>query len=90
MGKIREYNKEFPLEESVKAAIQYCIEKDILRQFLKEHSSEVINMLTEDITVEELAAVRYEEGREDERKNVMELLSQGFSVEELKQLLTQT
>jgi len=38
MGKIREYNKEFPLEEAVKAAIQYCIEKDILKQFLKEHS----------------------------------------------------
>ena len=59
-------------------------------------------MLTEDITVEELAAVRYEEGREDgreegreegredERKYVLELLSQGFSVEEVKQRLTQT
>ena len=110
MGKIREYNKDLSLEESIKAAIQYCIEKDILRQFLEEHASEVINMLTDDITIEELAAIRYEEGwedgreeglfkgreeglfkgREDERKYVLELLSQGFSIEEIKQRLTQT
>jgi len=37
MGKIREYNKELSLAESVKTAIQYCIEKDILKKFLKEH-----------------------------------------------------
>jgi len=55
-------------------------------------------MLTEDITVEELAAVRYEEGWEDGREEgreeghteVFELLSQGFSIEEVKQRLTQT
>ena len=51
-------------------------------------------MLTEDITVEELAAVRYEEGREDGREEghteVFELLSQGFSIEEVKQRLTKT
>ena len=65
MGKIKEFNKKLTLDESVKAAIKYCIENDILKQFLKEHASEVINMLTDDITIEELANVRYREGRED-------------------------
>ena len=34
------------------------IEHDVLRQFLKEHASEVINMLTDEISVEEIVAVR--------------------------------
>ena len=86
IGKIREYNKEIPLDESVKAAIQYCIEKDILKQFLEDHGSEVINMLTEDITIEELAAVRYEEGWEDGREErtktiALNLLEEGSTID---------
>ena len=65
IGKIKEYKKEFTLEKSVKAAIKYCIENGILVQFLRSHGSEVINMLTDDITIEEIAAIRYNEGRED-------------------------
>ena len=68
IGKIREYNNELSLEESIKAAIQYCIENNILRQFLKEHGSEVMNMLTDNLTIDEIAAVRYEEGWEDGRE----------------------
>ena len=94
IGKIKEYKKEFPLDKSVKAAIKYCIENEILVQFLKNNSSEVINMLTDDITIEEIAAIRYNEGREegwegglergrDEEKAIiaMNLLAEGSTLE---------
>ncbi|MCL2764781.1 MAG: Rpn family recombination-promoting nuclease/putative transposase [Treponema sp.] len=94
---IWEYNKELSLDESMRAAIKYCIEKGILGDFLKKHSSEVINMLFEEISVERLGAIRYKEGREDGiekgREEVFELLSHRLSkdeVEEMKNLLMQT
>ncbi|MCL2765432.1 MAG: hypothetical protein FWD40_09175, partial [Treponema sp.] len=62
---IWEYNKELSLDESMKAAIKYCIENGILGDFLRIHGSEVINMLFEEISVERLGAIRYKEGRED-------------------------
>jgi len=57
-------------------------------------------MLFDDITIEEIGEIRYEEGfeegrergrvetREKERSFVMNLLDQGLSVEEIKQRLT--
>jgi len=68
MGKIKEFNKKLTLEESIKSAIQYCIENDILRQFLKDHGTEVFNMLTEEPSVEEIVAVRCKEAWEDGRE----------------------
>jgi len=65
INKIRELNQSLPLDESVKAAVKYCVENDILKQFLRNHGSEVINMLTDDITIDELGIIRYEEGLED-------------------------
>ena len=104
--KVNEFKKKFSLDESVKNAIKYCIENDILRQFLKEHGSEVINMLTDDISIEEIVAIRSEEareegreegieegmekGREEGRKYFLELLDQGISIEEIKQKLNKT
>jgi len=35
------------LDESVKTAIRYCIENNVLKDFLKKHSTEVYNMLLE-------------------------------------------
>ena len=94
MGKINEYKKYLSLEESVKAAVKYCIEHDILKEFLKNHGSEVFNMLFDEISTEEIAAVRSEEaredglekgreeGREDERLLISRnLLAKGFSPE---------
>ena len=34
-----------PLEESVKSIEKYCIEHDVLKEFLKKQGAEVINML---------------------------------------------
>jgi len=43
---IREYQKKKnSLEKAVKLAVDYCIKNNILKKFLKENSSEVINMI---------------------------------------------
>jgi hypothetical protein len=46
VDKIRECKaKGFTLEESITSVIKYCVENDILKKFLTETSSEVLNML---------------------------------------------
>jgi predicted transposase/invertase (TIGR01784 family) len=70
---IREYQKkDFSLEKAVESAIEYCIDNDILKDFLKTHSSEVRNMLiTEYNRDEHIEAVReeaWEYGREKGRE----------------------
>ena len=63
---IREYQKkDFSLEEAVKSAIKYCIDNNIMRDFLKTHGSEVRNMLITEYNREEEMKVVREEGRED-------------------------
>ena len=85
----------------MKAAIEYCREHDILKEFLETHSSEVFNMLITEWNTEDAIAVAREEGleeglerglergREDERKYVLELFSRGLAAEEIKQRLEQ-
>jgi len=63
--KIKEFNEKLELDEAVRSAIKYCIEHNILKDFLERHGSEVVNMLFYDISVEELGEVRYDEGYED-------------------------
>jgi hypothetical protein len=65
VDKVREYEKEFPLEEAVKEAIKYCIEENKIRNFLEEHGTEVINMLLTEWNTEEAKEVWLEEGREE-------------------------
>ena len=68
-----------------------------LKDFLEEHGSEVINMLFDDISVEEIAEIRAEEAREEgiqtglemKERYVIDLIDQGLSPEEIKQRLTQ-
>jgi len=67
ISKIWEYNKKLTLDKSMKAAIKYCIENNILKDFLKRHGSEVENMLFAEISTEEYGEIRYNEGREVER-----------------------
>ena len=52
----------------MKAAIEYCIDNDILKDFLKRYGSEVVNMLFTEISTEKYGEIRYNEGREDERE----------------------
>ena len=65
IGKINEFKQKMSIEEAVQAAVKYCIDHDILKEFLLEHSPEVVNMLFDEMTIEEIAAVRYKEGHEE-------------------------
>jgi hypothetical protein len=96
MGKIREYRKKKnSLAESIKSAIEYCINKNILKEFLEANSSEVINMLlTEwnwdealEVAREEAREDGREEGREKSRQHFLELLNQDLTKEEIKERL---
>jgi hypothetical protein len=90
----REYEKESnSLDEAVRLAVKYCIDNNVLKDFLRKHGSEVFNMLYSEYNFDEEAAVireeAREEGREEERQFFLELLSQGLTVEEIKQRLDQ-
>jgi hypothetical protein len=98
IDKIREYQKEYKwkynekkeiLEKSFKSAINYCIKNNILRDFLKKHSSEVLNMLYGEYDPEVEMRVVREETREEERQYFLELLNQGLTIEEIKERLQQ-
>jgi len=62
ISKIWEYrNKKLALEESIKLAIKYCIDNNVLSDFLKKHSSEVFGMLYGEYRLEdEIAVVKRE------------------------------
>jgi predicted transposase/invertase (TIGR01784 family) len=56
------------LEEAVQRAVEDCIEKGILEDFLRSYASEVVNMLTAEFKLEDAQQVWKEEGREEGRK----------------------
>ena len=65
-GKVQEYERnDISREEAIKLAVKYCVEHDILKEFLEQNSSEVMNMLILDWNMEDALAVRFEEGREE-------------------------
>ena len=53
------------LEEAIKKAVKYCKKYGILKQFLENHSIEVLNMLLTDWNLEDAKKVWYEDGMED-------------------------
>jgi hypothetical protein len=66
VGKVREYGKAGGgREEAMKKAIKYCREHDILKEFLAQNASEVMNMLMTEWNIEDAKKVWYEEGREE-------------------------
>jgi hypothetical protein len=77
VGKVREYQKtELDLATAITRASSDCIEEEILSDFLKAHSSEVINMLTAEWDINVARKVweqeAREEGLEEGRKEVRE------------------
>ena len=86
MNRINENNEKIPIDESVTIAVKYCVENGILKEFLEKHGSEVINMLFEEITIEEIADIRYGEGfsegrGERDREIARNLLIKGSTLE---------
>jgi len=90
VDKIREnLNTGKTLEESIKLVIDYCIKNDILKKFLKENASEVMNMLfgeydrDTDIAVNRREA--WEEGRKEANfENARKMKTMNFSTEQIQ------
>ena len=78
--KVREYAKSIEFKDAVEKAIEYCIEHNILRDFLLKQRAEVIKMSIYEYDEErELKLIRADErelGREEERKNTEEALKE--------------
>ena len=70
--KVREYAKNMEFKMAVEKAVEYCIENNILREFLLRQRAEVIKMSIYEYDEErELKLIRADEreiGREEERK----------------------
>ena len=68
IARVREFEKQgSSLEEAVKEAVVYCCEHDIMKELLKNSSSEVFNMLMVEWNWDDALAYRYKEGRDDGR-----------------------
>ena len=71
IDKVREYHKNHDDEElhqDIEKAIDYCIKNNILKDFLKERRTEVLDMTAVDYTYERRMILNYNEGKEDGRK----------------------
>jgi len=92
---VRENHKVMSLKEAIRLAINSCVSRNILVEFLTEHGSEVENMLLHEWNMQEALEVRFEEGVERgvergvEKQNsyIRELLKQGLSHEEILERL---
>ena len=112
IDKIREHQKTgLTLAKSLELAVKYCVDKNVLKDFLRAHGSEVVNMLFDnydfdtymDVVREEsreegieigtargreegieIGTVRgHEKGREEERKDFVNVLKSGKSLDEI-------
>ena len=92
IGKIKDNLADgLTLEESIKQTIEYCIEHNIMKEFLEANGSEVANMLLSGWNMDEALAVSKEEGFEDgaiyERENNIRKFSTKLSSEEIAEIL---
>jgi hypothetical protein len=92
INKIREYeNTGLSLEKSVECAVKYCLQNNILKDFLIKHGSEVMNMLFLEYNLDDHLEARYREGREEGHKEghkkgelkIINLLKSGKSPDEI-------
>ena len=61
---------EHTLERAIEKAIGYCIEHDVMTEFLETHGSEVSNLLLEEWDMDEALKDARAEGREEGREEV--------------------
>ena len=91
IAEVKENLKSMNLRDAIKLAVKTCISKNILVSFLERHSSEVENMIFGEWNMDEALAVRYEEGREDERDEVHEkilaLIKKGYTLADIEKHL---
>ena len=63
--KVNEYKNHYPLEVAINMAIEYCIEHDVLADFLSVHEAEVLDMLALKFDRKKYGRNLKEEGREE-------------------------
>ena len=63
----QKYRQMDNLEEAIESAIDECIRKDVLAEFLKEHREAVMKVTTLDYTWERLLEFEHEEAKEEGR-----------------------
>jgi hypothetical protein len=84
IDKIREYEKtELTLDKSIECAIKYCLENNILKEFLRDHGSEVISMMVDDYTTEDFIEAIREEALEEGEQRIIEFLKSGVTPEKI-------
>ena len=83
VARVREFEKECgDKAEAIKQAVRYCRDHDILKEFLEQNATEVMNMLTSEWVMEDALAVHFEEGMEKGMENVARnALAEGASIE---------
>jgi hypothetical protein len=65
VGKVQDNEKEgMERGEAIEAAIEYCIEQGILKEFFEKNRGEVMSILFSDWNMEDAQAMWYEEGME--------------------------
>jgi hypothetical protein len=79
-------NTGYEAGDAVRRAVEDCIGQGILADFLRDHSSEVINMLTAEFKLEEALQVWKEEGKEEGKEEMARnLLANGVPLDIIAQ-----
>jgi hypothetical protein len=93
VARVRENQKAgISLEQAVTEAVRRCIRQGILAPFLKEHGSEVMDMLlkewdwdmAKEVWQEEAMEKGIEKGMEKERTQILELIKCGYTIEQIE------
>jgi hypothetical protein len=84
----RNKNQGMTLEKALTRAVKECIYRGILAKFLTKYKLEVINMFATEWKLEEALEVVKEEGIEEGemrvKMEVLSLMEQGYSIDEIK------
>ena len=92
VSKVEEYKTpEITAEQAVLRAVNYCIEHDVMKEFMEEHRQEVVNMFTEEWNIEEAKRVVAEEAEakgEERLSKLNALLSAAGRKDELVKSFT--
>ena len=83
IAKVREYEKETGnLEASMKKAIEYCCNHDIIKEFLENHAQEVMSMLMTEFNLDDCIAVQRAEVLEDRNAEIVRnAFAEGASID---------
>ncbi len=84
---VRENQQTMSLKDAVRVAINSCVGRNILVEFLTEHGSEVENMVFHEWNMQEALEVRFEEGVATGVNKLLALLESGMSLTEAKEAL---